>query len=270
MQAVDSSVILRGNVEIDAAVSIGPYCVLDATLGPIRVRDGTKLIGNVYVYGPVDIGRDNTIYPFSCIGFAPQSYAFDPSVGGRGVRIGDRNVLRESVTIHRAQTDDGPTTIGNDNYLMSNVHVGHDVQMADRASLASGAVLGGHVRVDERVIIGGVSGLHQFVRLGRGSMIGGGCALSSDLLPYFMLTGSDCAGSINIVGMRRQGLGHEFIDHVRWIYKTLYRRGHTIERAVDVLRERVEVPIVAECIEFIETSRRGICKAEPQAKRKPS
>lgn len=243
-------------------VGVGPYCILDGTMGPIRVGAGTRLMANVHITGPMELGKRNTVYPFVCLGFAPQDLKWDPARAGAGVRIGDGNTFREHVTIHRATSDDSPTVIGDNNYFMACSHVGHDCVIASNCIFANSTLLGGFVRIDERVITGGNATVHQFCRVGRGAMLSGSAGMSQDLPPFFMLTALNLAGSINVVGLRRMEVFPRKIDTVRWVYKTLYRRGLSTQSALAALQERYErekLPIIEEYIEFIGTSRRGIC-----------
>jgi UDP-N-acetylglucosamine acyltransferase len=264
MPEVHPTAILEGDVLLADDVRVGPHCVIS---GPVRIGPGCRLIGNVYVHGPVTMGAENLVYPFSCIGFAPQSVSYDDAVPGHGVVIGDRNRLREGVTIHRAMTDDGPTRIGDDNFFMATSHAGHDAQVGNECILANGAMLGGHTHLGDRVNIGGGTAVHQFVRIGRGAMLSGGVATSRDVPPWFMLTGISVCGSINLIGLRRNGVSREEIDDVRWVYRTLSREGLSLKSAVERLKERRDRPLVAEYVAFIETSDRGICTGRGQASR---
>jgi UDP-N-acetylglucosamine acyltransferase len=267
MADVHSTAVILGEVDLAPDVSVGPGCVIDGTPGPVTVGAGTRLLGHAYLHGPLTIGAGNTIYPFACLGFAPQSVDFDHEQAGRGVATGDHNRFREGVTIHRAMTDEGPTTIGDHNYFMTNAHAGHDTRVSDHCILASGVLLGGHVIVDERVMIGGNTAIHQFCRIGRGAMLSGSVAATYDVPPFFMLTGINVVGSINVIGMRRQKLPREQKEDIRWAYKTLYRSRLPVSTAVEALRGRADRPVVAEYIEFIEASRRGICPSHDQPKR---
>jgi UDP-N-acetylglucosamine acyltransferase len=267
MAQVHPTAIVQGDVVLAEDVSVGPMCVLDGTLGPIRVGPGTKLVGGAWLFGPLQVGTGNTIYPCVCLGFAPQSQGYDPARPGRGLVIGDNNTFREGTTVHRATSDHGPTVIGNRNFFMTNTHAGHDAHVADHCVLATGAVLGGHVVLEDRVTIGGNTAVHQFVRIGRGAMLSGGVAAPRDVPPFFMLTGVNVAGSINVVGMRRQKLPQEDFDDVRWAYKTLYRRGLPLSAALEVLRQQAQRAIIAEYVIFIERSKRGISPGHGQGLR---
>lgn len=267
MADIHPSAILQGDVELDESVLIGPGCVLDGTLGPVRVGQGTKVIGQAWLNGPITLGARNLVYPQACLGFAPQSVKSDPQAPGCGLVIGDDNVLREGTTMHRAMTEEGPTTIGNRNWFMCNSHAGHDAHVGDRCIFANGVLLGGHVIVDDDVNIGGNTPIHQFVHIGRGAMLSGGVALTGDLPPYFMLTGINTAGSLNVIGMRRLALTSDQIDDVRWVYRTLYRHRLPLPAVLQTLRGRADRPIVALYIEFIETSRRPLVRGHVQARR---
>jgi UDP-N-acetylglucosamine acyltransferase len=258
---------VQGEADLAEDVRVGPGCVIDGTLGPVTVAPGTCLIGHVYLYGPVTIGENNTIYPFSCLGFTPQSINYDAARPGQGLVVGHHNTFREGTTLHRAMTDEGPTTIGDHNYFMSNTHAGHDVRVADHCILASGALLGGHVTVEERVTIGGNTSIHQHCRVGRGAMLSGSVAMTGDLAPFFMLTGINVVGSINVIGMRRMDLPPETVEDIRWVYKTLYRRGLPLSASLEALRERADRPMVSEYIAFIEASSRGLLTGRTATKR---
>lgn len=268
MPEIHPSAHLTGDIDLADDVQIGPGCVLDAPTGTaIRIGAGTRLIGSVYLQGPLTMGERNIIYPFGCLGFAPQDFKWDPAQAGAGVVIGDGNTFREHATVHRATSDEHPTRIGNDNFFMTGSHAGHDSTVANNCIFANAAAIGGHVQVDDRANIGGATMIHQFARVGRGAMLSGGVGATMDIPPFFMLTGINVVGSLNIIGMRRSGMTRDAIDDVRWVYRTLYRQNASLKSALQRLRDRAERPIVAEFIEFIESSRRGICTARGNRKR---
>lgn len=265
MPSIHSSAILTGDVRLAGDVVIGPYCVIDAALGPVSVAAGCRLIANVHLCGPLTLGERNILYPGVALGFPPQDLKWDPAVAGAGLVIGSGNTLREGVTIHRATSHEKPTTIGNDNYWMADSHAGHDCIVGSNNILANGTMLGGHVTFGDKIITGGGAGVHQFCRVGRGCMLSGNSGTTKDLPPFFMLTGINVAGSINVVGMRRGGMSRDDIDTVKWVYKTLVRSRLPPKAALEVLRERANQPLVREYIEFIESSKRGICVARGRA-----
>lgn len=260
--------ILQGDIRLADDVVIGPHCVLTAPPdAAITIGTGTRLIGNVYLQGPLVVGERNTLYPLVTLGFPPQDLKWDPEVPGAGLRIGSGNTFREHVTIHRATSHETPTIVGDNNYWMANSHAGHDARIGNNCIFANGVLLAGFVRVDDKVIFGGNATLHQFVRVGRGVMFSGLVGVGLDVPPFFMVTGINYAGSINLVGLRRAGYTSDQIDEVRWVYKLLCREGLPRTKALEVLREKAGSPLIDEYIAFIETSKRGICTARPKAAR---
>ena len=263
---VHPTAIIEGDVEIGAGTAIGPGSIVLGTVGPVRIGPGCTLVAHAMVNGPITIGEGNVLYPNACLGFAPQDLGFDPSTPGPGCVIGDRNTFREGSTVHRGKTAE-PTRIGNRNYWMTNTHLGHDAVVGNNCIFGSGAVIGGHVLVEDNVILGGLAALHQFVRVGHHCFISGAAGVTQNLPPWFMATAINVAGSINIVGLRRSGASPATIATVRWVYRMLYRSGATPQQAVELLRARADDPLVAEYIEFIVTSKRGICHGSGRATR---
>lgn len=249
---------VEGDVEIGPGTTIGPGCMVLGTVGPVRIGAGCTLIARAIVNGPAQLGDRNVVYPNACLGFAPQDVGFDANVPGPGLFIGDGNVFREGCTVHRGKTSQ-PTRIGNSNYWMTNAHLGHDGIVGSSCTIASGALLAGHVEIADRVTIGGNAAVHQFVRIGRGAMISGTIGTSMDLPPWFTLTGTNLAGSMNLVGLRRSGATPQAIDTVRWVYRQLYRSGGAPQQGMAALRERAGDPVVDEYIAFLAASKRGIC-----------
>lgn len=264
MPEVHPTAVVTGDVELADDVSIGPGCVLT---GPVRIGDGTRIVGNAYLQGPIEIGRRNIVYPFGCLGFAPQHAKFDAATPGRGIVIGDDNTFREYVSVHRAFEDDGPTRVGSGNMLMTGAHLGHDVHLGDDCTIVTGAAVGGHVTISDGVIIGGLGVVHQFVRIGRGAMFQGLTGTNLDVPPWFLVTHHNVCGAVNLVGLRRSGMPRDQIDEVRWVFRVLYRKGYAPKTALAKLRERKNSAVVAEYIEFIESSDRGICHGRGQGAR---
>jgi UDP-N-acetylglucosamine acyltransferase len=262
---VHPSAHIDGDVVLADGVRIGPSCMLE---GPIRIGAGTRLVGHVHLQGPLEMGEGNTVYPFTCLGFAPQDLKWDPGRAGAGLRIGSGNVFREGVTIHRATSDERPTTVGDGNFWMANSHAGHDAAIGDHCIFANATLLAGHTEVHDRVITGGHATLHQFCRIGRGAMLSGNMGTQRDIAPFFLLTGIDVIGSINLVGLRRSGMSAKEIDDVKWVYRTIYREGLALKSAIERMRERSDRPLVAEYIAFCENSRRGLTPGVPKPQRR--
>jgi UDP-N-acetylglucosamine acyltransferase len=257
MPDVHPTAVLEGDISLADDVTIGPGCTLT---GPITIGPGTTLIGHNYLTGPLTLGARNALYPFACLGFAPQDLKWDPQRPGAGLVVGDGNTFREHTTIHRATNDNTPTRIGSDNYFMVSSHIGHDSIVGNKCILANGTLVAGFVEIGSNVIFGGSSGVHQFCRIGRNSFVGGLCAAGKDVPPFFMLTGKSVCESLNLIGMRRSGMPSADIDDVKWVFRTLYRRGLSVPRALEEMEERGDHPIVRELIDFISATKRGICE----------
>ena len=237
-------------------VVVGPGCVIE---GAVTLGAGCRLIGHVFLQGPMTLGERNIMYPNVCLGYAPQDVKIDPATFvGAGTVIGDRNFFREGVTIHRA-TGKRPTTVGNDNYFMCNSHLGHDVILGNNCQLANGSLIAGHVEVQDNVILGGNSGVHQFCRVGRLSMISGIEAITKDLPPFCVSYNSHTVGSLNLVGLRRGDL-RPHIDDLRRAFDIMYRSGLANDSAVARIRgELGHDTLCMEFADFIASTKRGIC-----------
>lgn len=260
MPTIHPSATIDPEAKIADQVVIGPGCVID---GPVDIGSDCQLIGHVHLSGHVRLGCNNTLYPFVCIGYPPQHLNRD--LAESGVVIGDRNVFRESATVHGPSEDERPTTIGHDNYLMTNSHLGHDAVLGSRCTLASGALIGGHAVIDDDVFIGGNAAVHQFCRIGRMSFLGGVSSVTKDLPPFAMANGqhNDVKG-VNLVGLRRSGMERRAIDAVKVAYKTLYLSGHTNHNAVELIEKMAAEgnpgdELLMELARFIRESKRGIC-----------
>lgn len=262
MPNVHPSAILDPRVQLADDALVGPFCSVE---GDVTIGQGTQLLRNVHLYGPLTIGAENTLYPNVCIGFAPQDLKFDASHDGPGVVIGDRNVFREGVTIHRT-TGQTPTTIGDRNFFMVNSHLAHDVVIGNDAMLANGALVAGHVTIGDRVILGGNAAIHQFCRVGRIAILSGVAGITHDL-PPFALMNLHYEIALNRVGLRRAGLR----DHIAALdraYRLMFRHGHVPRHGADLAEKEVgQDPLVAELISFIRTSDRGVMTGRSRVRR---
>jgi UDP-N-acetylglucosamine acyltransferase len=245
---VDSRAILADDV------IVGPYCTI---VGAVTIGPGTKLINNVSIRGPLTLGARNVVYPFACLGFDPQDRKFSPEKDGAGTIIGDDNILRESVTIHRA-TRDVPTTVGNGNYLMVNAHVAHDCLVGNKVTLVNGALLGGHVTIFDNVIISGNSAVHQFCRVGRMAIISAAEAVNKDVPPFCMVYHTRLVGGLNRVGLRRAGL-RDHIKPLEQAFDILYKRNLPNQKAASLILEELgHDPLCIEMAQFIQQSKTGM------------
>ncbi|MEX0745848.1 MAG: acyl-ACP--UDP-N-acetylglucosamine O-acyltransferase [Phycisphaeraceae bacterium] len=254
MSEIHPTAVIDSHADLADDVEVGPGCVID---GDVRIGAGTRLVAQVFLQGPMTIGQRNLIYPGACIGYAPQDRGFDPRHAGAGIAIGDENIIREHVTLHRA-TGETPTTLGHRNYLMVHSHVAHDCRVGNDVTIVNGSMLGGHVEVHDGAIISGNSAVHQFCRVGRLAMLSGNVGISADLPPFCIASHRKRVGGLNIVGLRRAGL-RDHVAPLRQAFHILYRQGHSHRVAVDrIERELSDDPLVREFVEFIRTAKRGI------------
>jgi UDP-N-acetylglucosamine acyltransferase len=257
--AIHPTAIVDHKAHIAESAEIGPYSIIGAD---VEIGPGTQVKGHVFMEGPLQVGRDNVFYPYSTVGVAPQDLKYK---GERSsTTIGDRNRIREFVTIHRGTEGGGMlTSIRDDNLLMAYVHVAHDVQIGSRTILANLATIGGHVVVGDWAVISAGSAVHQFCRIGRHSIIGGYSVITQDVLPYSM-TVSEREVQVfgaNATGLERRGFSPDTIDALHKAFRLLTRSGLNTSQAVARIRE--EIPgseEIDELIAFIETTKRGVIK----------
>ncbi len=240
--------------ELGRDVTVGPYSLIGehAVIG-----DGTTIASHVVIEGWTVIGRENKVHHFAVLGTEPQDLKWK---GARSLlRIGDRNTIREFATLNRATDEGEETRVGNDNLIMSYVHVAHNCVIEDGTILANAVNLAGHVHVEERAVIGGVTPIHQFVRIGRHSMIGGGFRVPKDVPPFVLAGGNPLrAVGINQVGLERRGFSEETMRSIKEAFRLLYRAG--LNRTQAIARIGAEVPACAEVdtlVRFITESQRG-------------
>jgi UDP-N-acetylglucosamine acyltransferase len=230
MASIHSTAIVDTQAELADSVSVGPYAVI----GPhVRVAEGTTIGAHCVIEGRTTIGRDNRIFQFASIGAAPQDkkYAGEPTE----LHIGDRNTIREFCTFNLGTAQDsGVTRIGSDNWVMAYVHIAHDVQVGNQTILANNATLAGHVHIGDWVIIGGLTGVHQFTKIGAHAMAGFASHVSQDVPPFMMVDGNPLSvRGFNAEGLRRRGFSPERLAAVKQMHKSLYRGGKTFQEARD-------------------------------------
>jgi UDP-N-acetylglucosamine acyltransferase len=236
-------------------VEIGPYCVI----GPdVRIGRGTRLIAHACLLGHTTLGEDNVIHPFAVLGGEPQdvSYRGEPT----RLEIGDHNVIREAVTIHRASAkEDWVTRIGSNNYLMANVHIGHDCVLGDRITVANNAMFAGHIHVESFAIVSGGVGLHQFVSLGAHSYVGALSRIYHDVPPYMLVEGNPSkVRCINVVGLKRHNLGAEAIASLHEAHRLIYRARMAPQHAAEILEAHGHLcPETRRLLDFIEGQQQG-------------
>ena len=256
---IHPTAIVDKNAKIPSSCEIGAYCVI----GPdVQLGENCSLWSHAAIGGPTQIGSDNSIFPFAAIGMAPQdvTYRGEPT----RLEIGDHNEIREYVTINRGTVKGGGVTrIGSHLLIMAYTHVGHDCVIGDHAMLVNGATLAGHVTVEEWAVVGALCPVHQFVRIGTHSYIGGGTTITQDVLPFSMTSAAreTHAYGMNKVGLERRGFSKERIRKIHHAYKILLASKMNTSQALERLKaETNRGEDVDTLIRFIEASERGVIK----------
>jgi UDP-N-acetylglucosamine acyltransferase len=255
---IHPTAIVHRGARLAPDVEVGPYSVIGEH---VEVGEGSFIGSHVVLDGHTRIGQRNTIWHFVSIGAPPQDkkYKGEPT----GVEIGDRNTIREFCTINRGTVQDaGVTRIGNDNWIMAYVHFAHDCQIGNNAIFANLAQIAGHVSVGDWAILGGNTQAHQFVQIGAHSFTGMGTYLAQDLPPYVTAAGNMARPfGINKEGLKRRGFSPEAIAGLKRAYKTLYRKGLTLEAALAELKAQAAAcREVQPLLDFIARSKRGIIR----------
>lgn len=252
----DTAVIAPG-ARIAKNVEIGPYSVIGEN---VSIGEGTRIGPHVVIAGWTDIGRDCKIFQGASIGDEPQDLKFKGEKSG--TVIGDRTIIREGVTIHRATGEGEETKIGSDCLLMALVHVAHNCVLGNHVIMSNVASLAGHAVVEDRAVIGGMAGVHQFVKIGRNAMIGGMARLTQDVVPYTIVAGYPAkVVGINSVGLSRAGIPLEVRHSIKKAYKILFRSGLMLKEAISVIEQEVDsCEEVDHFLRFLRNADRGICR----------
>ena len=259
MSEIHPTAIIADGAKIGENVSIGPYSMVGSD---VELDDGVKLISHVVVTGHTSIGANTRIFPFASIGHQPQDLKYKGEASS--LTIGCNNVIREYVTMNPGTEGGGMATrIGNNCLFMVAAHVAHDCQIADNVILVNNATLAGHVSIEDWAIIGGLSAVHQFVRIGKHSMIGGKTGVAEDVIPYGSVIGNRARLSgLNIVGLKRRDFSREDIQNLRKAYRLIFaEEGTFAERILDVAELFPDNEPVQDIINFINAdSSRAICQ----------
>ncbi len=257
---IHPSAIIEPGARIGAGAQIGPWCHVGAD---VVIGEGARLVSHVVVDGHTTIGEAAVLYPFCTVGLAPQDLKYN----GEPTRceVGARTQVREHCTIHRGTvTGTGVTTVGADCLLMAVVHVAHDCAIGDGVVIANNVVMGGHVSIGERAVIGGAAALHQFVRIGRGAMVGGVSGVEADVIPFGSVIGNRARlAGLNVIGLRRRGADRATVHALRAAVRTLFTgEGVFADRLAAVRAEHSDHDFVAEVLDFIDApSKRGLIRA---------
>lgn len=254
---IDDLAFVHPNAKIGNNVTIGPWTYIGAD---VEIGDDCHLSSHVVVKGPTVMGKGNRIFQFASVGEDCQDkkYAGEPT----RLIIGDNNVIRESVTIHRGTIQDkGETVIGSNNLFMAYVHIAHDCVVGNNVIMANNASIAGHVHVGDWAILGGMTGVHQFVHIGAHAFTAGSSLILQDVPPFVMASGQPAIPrGLNAEGLKRRGFSKESQLAVRRAYKTVYRKGLTVDEAIAALSEESQDEQVKLFTDFIANSSRGIIR----------
>ena len=251
---IHPTAVISNEAVLAEGVVVGPHVVIE---GPVCIGPNCVLRPHVSLFGPLSMGSNNLVCSGAVLGERPQHlrYNEEPTC----VEIGDHNIFREHVTVHRGTTQSWKTQIGSHNYFMVNSHVAHDCRIGNRSIFANGALLGGHCELADNVYLSGNCAVHQFVRIGRLALLSGCSATTKDIPPFIIQQNIDTVVGVNVIGMRRAGLSHAQIDAVRQAYRVLFCEHMVLPAALAALEQELgKVDVVAEMIAFLRQSHRGI------------
>ena len=256
---IHKTAVVHPTAEVADDVEIGPYSIIGEH---VKIAEGTQIASHVVIDKWTHIGKRCQIYPYASLGAAPQHLRYNGEEAY--VIVGDNNIIREYVTIHRGTPfGNGKTVLGNENFIMAYAHVAHDCTLGNRIVMASYAALGGHVEIGDHAIIGGIVAIHQFVRIGTYAFVGGATALTRDIPPYVTASGMKVKFyGINVVNLQRNNVPAEVISGLRKAYKVLFRSHLTMEEAIKKVQEDpvYALPEVKHMMDFIQGSKRGVTR----------
>ena len=251
---IHPTAVIDPKAELHESVQVGPYAVIDAN---VRVGADSRIGPHAYLTGHTEVGASNNIHTGAVIGDAPQDLKYEGEA--TRLRVGDDNVIREHVTLHRSNTLEEDTVIGSSNFFMAHSHVGHNAVIGNDNIFANGALIGGHAVIADRVFLSGHCAVHQFVRVGTLAMMQGNAAVSQDLPPYTMAFGVNKLCGLNIVGLRRAGFTAEQRRELNFHYKRIFVEGNNVGATVTEALASQPGNKAREMLEFIAASTRGVC-----------
>ena len=254
MSDIHSSAIIGKNVNIGSDNTIGPNVTIE---DGVKLGSHNRILQGAFIARGTELGDHNEIHMNAVIGHAPQDIAYKNEA--TFTKIGSRNIIREFVTIHRGTKEGTATVIGDGNFIMAYCHIAHNCHLGNSIIMVNQASLTGHCVVEDRVFLSGMTGFHQFTRIGTLAMVSALTAINKDIPPYVVCGGRPgIAQGINVVGMRRAGIGPQVRAEIKEAYKLLYRSGLNVSQALDRIKSSLKSPEVAHMVAFIEASKRGI------------
>lgn len=255
---IHPTAIIHPAAQLADGVQVGPYAIVGEH---VRIGRGTTIGAHSVIDGWTEIGEENQIFHFASVGGIPQDLKYRGEA--TWLRIGNRNIIREFTTLQPGTvTGIGETVIGDQNLFMAYCHVAHDCVVGNRVIMANGSTLAGHVVVEDFALLGGLSAIHQFTRIGESAMLSGGAMVSQDVLPYTVAAGNRATlAGLNLVGLRRRGFSPTLIADIKKAYKLLIRSGLRLETALARIQDEVSnSPEIGHFVEFARKSERGLCR----------
>jgi len=255
---IHPTAIVHSEARISKNVEIGPYSIIGEF---VEIGEGSVIGNHVTITGRTSIGKNNRIFHYCSLGESPQDkkYSNEPTM----LKIGDRNTIREFCTFNLGTIQDKKiTTVGNDNWIMAYVHIAHDCIIGDNIILANNTSLAGHVEINDYAILGGITGVHQFCKVGSHSIVAAGSIVFQDIPPFIMAAGySAKPNGINVEGLKRRNFSSEDIVMIKKGYKVIYRDGNSLNEAIDILKGMAnDSSLIDLFIDFVEKSNRGIVR----------
>jgi UDP-N-acetylglucosamine acyltransferase len=255
MPSIHPTAIVDPAASLAPDVQVGPGVIIEA--GAV-IGEGCRIQARAVITGHVRMGARNTIGHGAILGSDPQDFSFKPETASF-VQIGDENVIREYATIHRATKEGGATRVGNNNFLMVGVHMGHDSSVGNRVVIANNCLLAGHVEVQDGAVLGGGSVFHQFLRVGKLCMVRGGERFNKDVPPFVSAYGTSLVSGINAIGLKRAGFSAETRMEIKRAFKLVYREGFNISQAIEESQKQSWGPEARFFLDFIASAKkRGV------------
>ena len=256
MTKISGLAVVGKNAKISEGVEVGPFAIIE---DDVEIASGVKIWPHAHVLSGTRIGEETQVHMGAVVGHLPQDLGFDPSKKTLTI-IGKRTVIREYATIHRSTKEGLATKVGDGCYLMAVSHVGHDCHIGNNVVLANGALLAGHVEVGDNSFISGNVVVHQFCRIGDYCMIGGFSGVNKDVPPYMLVRGPSVLRGVNLVSLRRAKFPRETIHKITEAFKLLYHSDFNTSQAIEEIKKLGPSKELDHLIEFIQNSKRGICK----------
>jgi UDP-N-acetylglucosamine acyltransferase len=260
---IHPTAIVSNRAELDDDVEIGAHAMIGEG---VKLGAGCVVQANAILEGRTTVGAQTFIGYGAIVGAAPQDFAFRETVSSE-VRIGENNILREYVTIHRGTKEGSATVVGDSCYLMVGTHLGHNVRLGNKVVIANNCLLAGYVDIDDEAVLGGGTVFHQFLRVGRLAMVRGGTRFGKDIPPYVSADGENLLSGINAIGLRRAGFSAEVRMEIKRAFKLVYWSGINVSQALERAKEEAWSPEARQFFDFVAASKRGVCSANrvPQA-----